>query len=383
MKTKWLTKLGALALSAALVLVSIPAVFADGENRIKVKFTDVTETDLTTLSGEAKVLVSVEGAGGNATIAQTAFTFEGDLKYKSIRFLKGKNDPPEGFWYNPNSASANADKSFLAGIVSRDGLAFGDDEELFIITFAGEAGKTVTLKAAANDSTYCTVDGADRFAEEDTELTLTASSKENAGKKAVVKLTMDKVLDFSAAEDTGITLTLTGEKTEGYTVYSVLNNTLVSKGGHRESTTTPTFTVENTVLADETYTVELSGIGYVPYKKSGVSFDEALSITNADFIPGDVNADGKVDGEDKKLVEGYIADSEYSEAADFNRDGKVNARDLAIFPTAPEATEAPAKMAAPTLTGGNKKITVKWTVPSDDSITGYVIRYGMTQVTLN
>lgn len=202
MKTKWLTKLGALALSAALVLVSIPAVFADGEKRIKVKFTDVTETDLTALSGEAKVLVSIEGAGGNATIAQTAFTFDGDLKYKSIRFLKGKNDPPEGFWYNPNSASANADKSFLAGIVSRDGITFGDDEELFIITFAGEAGKTVTLKAAANDSTYCTVDGTDRFAEQDTELTLTASSKENAGKKAVVKFTMDKVLDFSAAEDT-------------------------------------------------------------------------------------------------------------------------------------------------------------------------------------
>ena len=101
---------------------------------------------------------------------------------------------------------------------------------------------------------------------------------------------MDKVLDFSATEDTGITMTLTGEKTEGYIVYSVLNNTLVSKGGNRESTTTPTFTVENTVLADETYIVELSGIGYVPYKKSGVSFDEALSITNADFIPGDVNA---------------------------------------------------------------------------------------------
>ncbi|UKI35273.1 MAG: hypothetical protein L6V93_13840 [Clostridiales bacterium] len=68
----------------------------------------------------------------------------------------------------------------------------------------------------------------------------------------------------------------------------------------------PTFTVENTLLSGDTYTVEISGIGYVTYKKTGVTFDDVLSVTNAEFIPGDVNADGKADSTDKAEVEKLI-----------------------------------------------------------------------------
>ena len=162
----------------------------------------------------------------------------------------------------------------------------------------------------------------------------------------------------------------------GYTVSAMLNNALVSKGGHRESATTPTFYVEETLLADSKYTVEVTGIGYIPYKKTGVTFAEVLQITNADFIPGDVNNDGIVNNEDKAEVEALIQNDEYSEAGDFNRDGKVNALDLEVFKDLPEDKNVPAQMTAPTVTGGSNEISVTWTKPSDESVTGYTIRYG-------
>ena len=138
---------------------------------------------------------------------------------------------------------------------------------------------------------------------------------------------MDKVTDFvgGSTEDgyngSGVEVKITSEKTQSYTIYTVLNNTLVSKGGHRESESIPTFTIENVILADDTYTVEISGIGYVPYRAAGVTFNSPVEITNAEFIPGDVNADGKW-----VLIsqpQANYFNNEYSEAADFNRDGKL------------------------------------------------------------
>lgn len=149
----------------------------------------------------------------------------------------------------------------------------------------------------------------------------------------------------------------------------------------------PTFTVENTVLADDTYTVEISGIGYVPYKKTGVTFDEALALTNADFIPGDVNADGKVDETDKEECEKAIADAEYAKnlegAADFNRDGVVDKYDLKVFSGIGDDKNIPSKMSKPIVTGGSEKITVKWTKPEDDTITGYTVQYGTNSTNLS
>ena len=377
MKHTWRARIGTLAIAACLAFSSMPA-FADGTKQIKVTLTDVTATDAATQYGEAKIKVSILGADGNISAVQNAFTFEG-LDYKNVQFLKGENNPPECVWVSPDKAKANADKKFSVGIAAPSGIAFGDNEEVYIITFSGEPGKKVTLDVA--DGTFCVIDGGSKItASSDGMCEAAASAKENKSIDAVIKLTMDKITGFNAAAETGITLKITSQTTKGYMITDILSNKAMQEGGHRESTDIPTFTVKNSVLAGDKYTVELYGAGYVTYKKTDVTFDKPLEITNADFVPGDVNDDGKVDADDKALAE-KSKNGDYNEAADFDRNGKTDDSDMKIFEGIAD-TKAPAKLAAPTVTGGSKKITVKWTKPTDESITGYTIKYGTSKDTL-
>ena len=373
MKHTLRTKIEAFAAAACLAFSSMPA-FADDAKQITVHFEDVTETDATTQYGEAKIKVSISGANGNTTVVQNAFTFEG-LDYKAVRFLKGENNPPEGVWYAPTTPSAvNADKKFTLGIASK-GITFNDSEEVYIITFSGEPGEEVTLNVADElDKTYCVTDGNKITAAAGEPIKATASDKGNKSTDAVVKLTMDKVPGFNAAADTGITLKITSETTSGYVITNTVSNKPVQENGHRESTDIPTFTIKNSVLGGDKYTVELFGAGYIPYKKTGVTFDEVLEITNAEFIPGDVNGDGRIDADDKTAAE-KSRDEEFNEAADFDRNGKTDSEDMKVFDGISDKT-APSKMQTPTVTGGSNKITVKWTKPSDENITGYTIKYG-------
>lgn len=405
MKSRLKLKIGSIAAAVGMALTAAP-VYTGGvvlaadtqksEQTLEVVFKDVTAMDSTTLSGEAKIKVSVKGAAGAATIAQTALSFSGGLKYKSIQFLKGENNPPDCFLFSPNTAQVNSSGELMPSIVASKPLSFSDETDLFILTFEGEPGEKVTLKVGNTESTYCIVGGRDISAADASEITVSASETENNGKTATVRIIMDKVTDFSAADtngeysDSGVELRITGEKTNGYTVSTVLNNIPVRSGGHRENVSTPTFTVENTLLADETYTVEVSGIGYVPYRKTGVTFDEILTIDNSGFIPGDINADGKVDSTDKaeckKAVDDSIYADELSGAADFNRDGKVDIYDYAIFKDIADPSEVgtvPEKMSKPSVSGGSKKITVSWTKPEASDITGYVIKYGKSEDNLN
>lgn len=374
MKHTWRARIGTLAIAACLAFSSMPA-FAEGTKQIKVTLTDVTATDAATQYGEAKIKVSILGADGNISAVQNAFTFEG-LDYKNVQFLKGENNPPECVWVSPDKAKANADKKFSVGIAAPGGIAFGDNEEVYIITFSGEPGEKVTLNVA--DGTFCVTDGGSKItASADGMCEAAASAKENKSIDAVIKLTMDKITGFNAAAETGITLKITSQTTKGYLITDILSNKAVQEGGHRESTDIPTFTVKNSVLAGDKYTVELYGAGYVTYKKTDVTFDKPLEITNADFVPGDVNDDGKVDADDKALAE-KSKNGDYSEAADFDRNGKTDSADMKVFDGISDKT-VPTKMTKPTVTGGSKKITVKWTKPTDESVTGYTIKYGTSK----
>lgn len=374
MKHTWRARIGTLAIAACLAFSSMPA-FAEGTKQIKVTLTDVTATDAATQYGEAKIKVSILGADGNISAVQNAFTFEG-LDYKNVQFLKGENNPPECVWVSPDKAKANADRKFSVGIASPGGIAFGDNEEVYIITFSGEPGEKVTLNVA--DGTFCVTDGGSKItASADGMCEAAASAKENKSIDAVIKLTMDTITGFNAAAETGITLKITSQTTKGYLITDILSNKAVQEGGHRESTDIPTFTVKNSVLAGDKYTVELYGAGYVTYKKTDVTFDKPLEITNADFVPGDVNDDGKVDADDKALAE-KSKNGDYNEAADFDRNGKTDSADMKVFDGISDKT-VPAKMTKPTVTGGSKKITVKWTKPTDESVTGYTIKYGTSK----
>ena len=373
MKHNWRAKIVSAAVALCLAFSALP-VFADEAKQITISFEDVTLTDATTQYGEAKIKVSISGANGNTTVVQNAFIFDG-LDYKSVRFLKGDNNPPAGVWYAPTDTKAvNDDKKFTLGIASK-GIAFGDSEEVYIITFSGEPGEELTLSVDPElENTYCVTDGSKITAGAQKTVKASASEKGNKSVEAVVKLTMDKVTGFNAAADTGITLKITSETTPGYVITNTLNNKPVQENGHRESTDIPTFTIKNSVLAGDKYTVELFGAGYVTYKKTGVTFENAVEITNAEFIPGNVNGDGKVDADDKAAAE-KSQNEEFNDAADFDRNGKTDAADMAVFEGIADK-KAPEKMAAPALTGGNKMITVKWTKPADESVTGYTIKYG-------
>ena len=79
MKFKLIQKMEALAVAVCFALSAIP-VFAVETDKIEVIITDVTETDLTTLSDEAKIKVSVKGTMGDIAEANASFTFSGEVK---------------------------------------------------------------------------------------------------------------------------------------------------------------------------------------------------------------------------------------------------------------------------------------------------------------
>lgn len=397
---KWLKKVGSIILASSLVFGSQGAIPVSAADNIEIVLTDVTQDEQTTLLGEAKIKVSVKGAVGNVTSVQTALKFEGDLKYKSVDFLQGTNNPPACLHIAPNAALANTTGKILPSITTNNSgsLAFTDETtDLFIITFVGSPGDSVTV-SQNNESTagsYARVNGTYINASNNADVreSAAASREANEGISAVVKLTMNKVDDFTVSTGNGyadskITLTITNENT-GSTISTVLNTVSNTKGGHYDSSSSaPTFIVENTVISGDTYTVELSGKGYVTKKLTGVDFSEDIEFTNADFIPGDVNSDGKVDSADKVAYEDVKSgnyDNYEKDYADFNRDGNVDNYDDIFENIENENKTVPTKMSAPSVTGGKKKIIVSWSAPDNggSAITGYTIKYGISKSNLN
>ena len=380
-------------------------VFASDSDGIEIILTDVTADDETTLSGEAKIKVSMKGASGMMSAVQTALKFSGKLKYKSINFLIGENNPPECFLISPNTALVNNNKTLLPGIATNmtGQLEISDEVvDLFVITFAGNPGDSVTLSLneESKAGTYCAIDGGFIELADDASASVSAkaSKEDNKGVEGTVKLEMNLVDDFTVSTGSGyadskITLSITNETT-GSNYSTVLNTVSLSKGGHYDSNVSvPTFVVKNTFVSGHTYNIEISGSGYIPYEISGVNFDETkeISLNNSHFIPGDINSDGKVDSEDKGIFESMLSgdSNDYDvDFADFNRDGKVDKYDdiFGEIESKPEdkpdeTKTVPGKMDEPNLKGGKEKITVSWTAPKDggSAITGYIIKYGTSR----
>lgn len=372
------------ALCTAFMIVASVAVSA-AESNIELVFEDVTSSDASTMSGEAKIKVSIKGAEGSIKIAQLGLIFDGDLKYSSIDMLINENNPDSGSaTIYPNAAEANATKKLNMSVISaKKPMTFADVQPICILTFSGETGKSVTVKGDA-DKTYCSVGMNDKIALKDTSVTGTATASDTDVKSTVaqIKVVMDKVEGFLAKiesddyQTSGVLVKITNEKRPSNVFYTYLNNVTISNGGNRDGdSSVPTFIIKQNVLADDTYTVEVSALGYVSYKTTGVKFDKTVEVTNTELVPGDVNGDGVVNADDKKLAEAAAADGgEYSEAADFNRDGKIDKFDLDIFKDI--KGDVPEKMSAPSATSTTNSVTLKWKKPSDESVSGYTIRYG-------
>ena len=314
-------KVGSIILAVALVFGTQTAIPAFAADNFDVIFEVVTDEDSTTLPGEAKVKISIAGVDAGVNTVQTNVTFSGELEYKSIDYLQGEVDLPHKYQTATEVSTANATNEIQAAIFSLDEpITFSGKTELFIITFEGDVGDSVML-TLDKDNTFVKIENNKIYAKENVvSEAATATADANEAANAVVKIVMDKVSDFVADADHPITLTITNERTNK-SVSSVLSN------DDRTGVIPVTFTVSSAVLANDTYTVELSGNGYKTYKLTGVDFENELKITNAEFVPGDINKDNKIDSADKTLYEQIIAENEYNAAADFNRDGYVDERD--------------------------------------------------------
>ena len=314
-------KVGSIILAVALVFGTQTAIPAFAADNFDVIFEVVTDEDSTTLPGEAKVKISIAGVDAGVNTVQANVTFSGELEYKSIDYLQGEVDLPHKYQTATEVSTANATNEIQAAIFSLDEpITFSGKTELFIITFEGDVGDSVML-TLDKDNTFVKIENNKIYAKENVvSEAATATADANEAANAVVKIVMDKVSDFVADADHPITLTITNERTNK-SVSSVLSN------DDRTGVIPVTFTVSSAVLANDTYTVDLSGNGYKTYKLTGVDFENELKITNAEFVPGDINKDNKIDSADKTLYEQIIAENEYNAAADFNRDGYVDERD--------------------------------------------------------
>jgi len=131
-------------LSLFVVLAMLMSLFASlpvmAANDIKVVLTNVTSSNATTLTGEAKIQVSIKGNPQNVTALQTALNFKGDLEYKSVDYLIEADAPAEVDPYN-----ANASKKISVGFALNDAISFDEETPLFILTFEGDANDSVKL----------------------------------------------------------------------------------------------------------------------------------------------------------------------------------------------------------------------------------------------
>lgn len=392
---------GIIALLLVLFIVGNSAVFA-AETQAKIVLEDVTAySQYPVLKGEAKILVSIQGVYGKITDIQTAINFSGNMQYKGIEYIAAKNAPPESVTYNPNASVVNINKRLTPFIVLKNGIELnGEKTPLYLVTFHNDKGDGLSVNIDNDkDSTYYEIDGVYHTEENPVVLEeVKASEIQVDEKEAIVRIVMDKVTSFAAGGDdnyknSNVSVEIVSEKT-GYTIYTVLNDIALSQGGHRENSTLPTFTVKEKVMSNDTYTVRVKGEGYVTVEKNGVTFNEAIEFTNSDFIPGDMNDDGVVDEKDREIFLTFIENGKenisedfrrrYEDAADLNRDGKIDIIDRKIFEfQLKPMVSLPDKMEKPSLTAKSDSVEVKWNKAEDSSVTGYIVKYGETSSELN
>ena len=374
-------KISSILLAAAFVTgLFVPAYAA---NEVEVFMKDVT-SESEVLAGEAKIAISAKGSG-TMNIAQIGFTVEGDMVCKS---LESKVDAPDDVISSLRVIPKSENNKISVMMVYPEPmiqLNENTETELCVLTFSGDVDDEVTLTLIEDEDSYFTPNyPADKqtleaVAGDDGEETAQAADTGANAVNAKVTLEMNKVQDIQLDTDTyknnPINISITGEGENPIVFITDFENL---------STATAKILELNTKLLDTmTYTVEISAVGYKTYTAKGQTLAQALSLSNDDFVPGDVNADGTVDGVDKAEFNKIKNNGEYKVNADFDRNGEVDENDARVFEGIEEALTKPAKMSRPTVTGGSYQITVNWTAPADTSITGYILKYGASSVNLS
>ena len=294
------------AMLAAVSLFLVPAHnTARAEGELELVLTDVTASDTSTLAGESKILVSVEGSAEKASIVQIGFTFGGELKYKSIRFIAGKNAPDEGkYVLSTDVSAANREKNILTGIVSvNESIPLSGRTELFVLTFAGEAGQTGSMEVNT-DNTYV-MDGKTERSISGGGIGLTASETGVQAVDARIEFVVKgqdaefypkpKVGDPESGSEeyaeinykSGIFIDLTDTET-GSVFKKEIDMNPISKGGNlKSSAEDDEFLITETLVSGRAYDITVSGEGYETYTAEDHVFTggEPLRITSDDIAP--------------------------------------------------------------------------------------------------
>ena len=110
-------KVGSLLVAAAMVtsiFAGLPVMAADN---IEVILTDVTNSNASTKTGDAKIQVSIKGNVDDVTAMQTAFDVTGELDYIGVKYLM-ENDAP---------ADAKLGNKLTVGFALNDAVSFTDE----------------------------------------------------------------------------------------------------------------------------------------------------------------------------------------------------------------------------------------------------------------
>ena len=293
MKKSFFRRYISVLIAAVMLVCNFPGVSA--EEGLELTFSDITATDMTTMAGESKILVSINGSAENVSILQFEFAFSGDLKYKSIQYITGKNDPEHGSYVvSPDVSATNREKKFSTGIVSMfDKITLDDSTPLFILTFAGDPDSEGELSYDPESvMSYATVNGVDTPVSGGS-VSMKGSETGVTAVDAKIDLLIKSLdADFypTPAEvgyKSGIYITIT-DKDTGALFDMEIDFREKSAGGNHEGTAEgDEFLMIERLIEGHTFDVSVYGNGYYTYEVKDVNFDsgEPLRITSDDFVP--------------------------------------------------------------------------------------------------
>lgn len=321
-----------------MIFSCIQAVFA-ADDTMQIIFEDVTDS-ADTLTGEAKVKISVKETGGDISAAQLKFNFSGSGSFKSIAYsdeinkLVKNSGGGQPFFVQPiETKSANSSKSFdiaFTGATKYSLPVSASGTEIAVVTFSGEPGEEITLATGDLENSFCVI--APNIIEpknhvtEAKDITVKFSNTTKTGVKLTANIDLNELNESGGfADDSKVSLKLTNTEN---------NQVRTFKLSDADKKDAASYKFEIDKLAAGTYDIALVADGFVSKALENVNLnsDKTVNITSDNFYAGDVNADGKLTLLDyNRFISMYDAKAAVYDGIDYNRDSRFTQYDLLAF----------------------------------------------------
>ena len=321
-----------------MIFSCIQAVFA-ADDTMQIIFEDVTDR-ADTLTGEAKVKISVKATGGDISAAQLKFSFSGSGSFKSIAYSDEINELVKNsgggqpFFVQPIDAkSANSSKSFdiaFTGAAKYSLPVSASGTEIAVATFSGEPNEEITLAITDLENSFCVIapniiEPKNHVAAAE-DITVKFSNTTKTGVKLTADIDLDELKASGGfADDSKVSLKLTNKENNQVRTFKLSDADKKGAGSYK-------FEIDK--LAAGKYDISLVADGFVSKALSNVdlSGDKQINITSENFYAGDVNADGKLTFSDyNRFISMYDAKAAVYDGIDYNRDSQLTQYDLLAF----------------------------------------------------